>query len=186
MLAYGVLRDLPPLGLSFETIVLDDPAYATSSFNAHVDTSKYYATWFTESSVGPIIGDVPVSGSRVLGGIICAQVATRVEWRACKKVLQARVTELEATFAFREAHMQEETAQALAQERELWQKDREVQATLAERERSQFQSELATLHGYTILLMGELQTLHGYTILLAICCSMMYPLRGHVFFPCIL
>ena len=96
------------------------------------------------------------------------------------------MTELEATLAFREAHMQEETAQALAQERELWQKDREVQATLAERERSQFQSELATLHGYTILLVGELQTLHGYTILLAIYCSMMYLLRGHVFFPCIL
>ena len=69
MLAYGVLRDLPPLGLSFETIVLDNPAYATSSFNAHVDTSKYYATWFAESSMGPII---PMNGGRVLGDIICA------------------------------------------------------------------------------------------------------------------
>ena len=31
--------------------------------------------------------------------------------------------------------MQEETAWALAQERELWQRDREARATIAERER---------------------------------------------------
>ena len=35
--------------LSFESVVLDDSAYMTSSFNAYVDTSKDYATWFVES-----------------------------------------------------------------------------------------------------------------------------------------
>lgn len=34
--------------------------------------------------------------------------------------------ELEAIIATREAHMQEETGRALAREREIWQKDREV------------------------------------------------------------
>ena len=72
MLVYGVPRDPPPFGLSFESIVLDDLAYVTSSFDAYVDTSRDYATWFIESFTGPIIGDVPVSGGRVLGGIIRA------------------------------------------------------------------------------------------------------------------
>jgi len=68
------------------------------------------------------------------------------------KALQARVTELEATLATREAHIQEETVWALAQEKEVWQRDREVQATMAEKEWSLFQSELATLHGYIPIL----------------------------------
>ena len=72
MLVYGVPRDLPPLGLSFESIVLDDLAYATGSFDAYVDTSQDYPTWFVESSTRPIIGDVPVGGGRVLGGIVRA------------------------------------------------------------------------------------------------------------------
>ena len=82
---YGVPRDLPPLGLSFETIVLDDSAYTTGSFDAYVDTNQDYATWLTESSAGPIIGDVPVSGGRVVRGIICAQVASKAEWRVHAK-----------------------------------------------------------------------------------------------------
>ena len=41
----------------------------TSTFDAYVDTSRDYSTWFVESSVGPIIKDVPVNGGRVLGGI---------------------------------------------------------------------------------------------------------------------
>ena len=45
-----------------------------------MDISRDYATWFVESFVGPIIGDVPVSGGRVLGGIVCAQMAFRAEW----------------------------------------------------------------------------------------------------------
>ena len=53
--------------------------------------------------------------------------------------------------------MQEETARALTQERELWQRDREAHATIAERERSQFQNELAMFHGYTMVLVGELR-----------------------------
>ena len=77
---YGVPKDLPPLGLSFETIFLDDSAYAMSYFDTHVDTSRDYAAWFVESSVGPIIGDVPVSGGKVLRGIICAQVTFEAEW----------------------------------------------------------------------------------------------------------
>ena len=39
------------------------------SFDAYVDTIKDYATWFAESSMGPIVGDVPMSGGRVLEGI---------------------------------------------------------------------------------------------------------------------
>ena len=72
MSIYGVHRDLHPLSLSFESIVLDNPAYATGSFDAYVDTSRDYAIWFTECLVGPIIGDVPVSGGRVLKGIVHA------------------------------------------------------------------------------------------------------------------
>ena len=105
MPVYGIPRDPPPHGLSFETIVLDDLANTTCSFNAYMDTSKDYATWFAESSTGPIIRDIPVSGGRVLGGIIRAQVASEVEWRVRVEVLQARVIELEATLAIREVHM---------------------------------------------------------------------------------
>ena len=53
----------------------------------------------------PIIGDVPVSGGRMLGGIIHAQVAIGAEWRVRAEALQAKVIELEATLATREAHM---------------------------------------------------------------------------------
>ena len=72
MSIYGVHRDLHPLSLSFESIVLDDPAYATGYFDAYVDASSDYAIWFAGSSVGPIIGDVPMSGRRVLKGIVHA------------------------------------------------------------------------------------------------------------------
>lgn len=44
MPVYGVLRDPPPLVLSFETLVLDDPAYAMDSFDAYVNTNRDYAT----------------------------------------------------------------------------------------------------------------------------------------------
>ena len=77
----------------------------TGSFDAYMDTNRDYATWFIESSIGPIIGDVSVSGGRVLGGIFCAQVASGVEWGVCAKALQARVIELEAITATREVHM---------------------------------------------------------------------------------
>ena len=76
---YRVPRDPPSLGLSFESIVLDNLAYVMGSFDAYVDTSKDYGTWFTESSTGPFNGNVLVSGGRVLGGIIRAQVASGVE-----------------------------------------------------------------------------------------------------------
>ena len=79
MPVYGAPRDPPSLGLSFESIVLDNPSYVMGSFNAYVDTSRDYATWFTESSKEPIIGDVPMSRGRVLGGIVRAQVASKVE-----------------------------------------------------------------------------------------------------------
>ena len=75
------------------------------SFNAYVDTSRDYSTWFTESSTGPIIGDVPVSGGMVLEGVIRAQVTTRAKWIARAKASEARVTELEALLASREAHI---------------------------------------------------------------------------------
>ena len=72
MLIYGVPRDPPPCCLSFEAVVMGSPDYVTGTFDAYVDTSRDYSTWFTEFSTGPIIGDVPVNGGRVLKGIICA------------------------------------------------------------------------------------------------------------------
>ena len=111
MLVFGVPRDPPPLGLSFESIVMDNPAYGL--FHAYMDTSIDYATWFVASSTGPIMGDIPVSEGRVLGGIARAQVAFEVKGRLQVETLQARVTELETTTT-REAHMQEEIAGALA------------------------------------------------------------------------
>ena len=66
MPVYGVPKDPLPHGLSFKAIVLDDPEYAVGTFNAYVDTSRDYSTWFVESFTGSIIGDVPVSGGRVL------------------------------------------------------------------------------------------------------------------------
>ena len=95
MLVYGVFRDPSPHGLSFETIVLDNLAYMMGSFDAYVDTSKDYATWFIESFAGPIIIDVLMNGGRLLGDIICAQVAIGVEQRVRTEALQARVTKLE-------------------------------------------------------------------------------------------
>ena len=114
MPVYGVPRDPPPHGLSFEAMVLGDPDYARGTFNAYVDTSRDYSTSFAESSTGPIIGDVLVSGGRMLGGVIRTQVATEAEWRAHAKTAKARVTKLEALFTAREAHMQDKTARALA------------------------------------------------------------------------
>ena len=116
MLVYGVPRDPPPHGLSFEAMVLDDPNYEIGAFDACADTSRDYFTWFAEFSMGHIIGDVPVSGGKVLGGAIHAQVATRAEWRPCVGAVEARVTEFEALFATREAHMQKDTTWALAKE----------------------------------------------------------------------
>jgi len=55
MSVFGVPRDPPPLGLSFEFIVIGDLAYTTSSFNANVDTSKDYAIWFAKSSTGLLL-----------------------------------------------------------------------------------------------------------------------------------
>ena len=107
MPVYGVPRDLPPFSLSFETIVLDDLTYTIGSFDAYVDTSRDYATWFTESSTGPIIRDVSMNGGGVVRGIICAQVTSRAEWKVCVEALQTKVIELEATVAVREVHMQE-------------------------------------------------------------------------------
>ena len=70
-----------------------------------MDTNREYSTWFAKFSAGPIIGDVLMSEGRVLRGIICAQMVTRAEWRACVEALEARVTELEALLAAKEAHM---------------------------------------------------------------------------------
>ena len=40
---YRVPRDPAPHGLSFKTIVLSDPAYATGFFDAYMDTSRDYS-----------------------------------------------------------------------------------------------------------------------------------------------
>ena len=62
------------------------------------------------------------------------------KWRACAKALQARMIELEATLATREVHMQEETARALAREREVWQRDREVELPRQRESRASFRT----------------------------------------------
>ena len=72
MLVNGVPRNPPPLGLSFDTIILYHIAHAMGSFDDYLDTSRDYATWFVESFARPISRDVPVSGGRVLRGIIHA------------------------------------------------------------------------------------------------------------------
>ena len=105
MSVFGVPRDPPSLNLSFESIVMDNSAYVTGSFDAYIDTSRDYANWFAESSKGPIIGDVPVSGGRVLGGIVRAQVASRAKWRLRSEAFQAKVTELKTVATAREVHM---------------------------------------------------------------------------------
>ena len=89
MPVYGIPKDPPPHGLSFKAIVLDDSDYAVGAFDAFVDMSKDYSTWFAESFTRPIVGDVPVSGGRVLGGAIRAQVAIRAEWRAYAETVEA-------------------------------------------------------------------------------------------------
>ena len=89
---------------------MDDPEYAVGAFDAYVDMSRDYSTWFVESSVGPIISDVPVRGGRVLGGVVSTQVATRVEWRGCVETAEARAVEFKALFIAREAHTQKEIA----------------------------------------------------------------------------
>ena len=99
----------------------------------------------------------------MLRGIVRAQVAFGAQWRLCAEDLQARVTELETIATVREVHMQEETARALAQERELWQRDRKpVLLPQREREQSQLQGELAMLHGYARVLIKELRALQAY------------------------
>ena len=114
MSVYGVPRDPPPYGLSFEAMVLDDLDYVTGAFDAYVDTSRDYSTWFVKYFAGPIIGDVLVSGGRGLGGAICTQVANEAEWRVCAETVEARVILFKALFTTREAHMQDEIAQVLA------------------------------------------------------------------------
>ena len=104
MPVYEVPKDPPPHGLSFEAIVLDDLEDAVGAFDAYVDMSRDYSTWFTESSAGLIVEDVPVSGGKVLGGTVCAQVAIRVEWRARVETTEAKVAEFEALFTTREAY----------------------------------------------------------------------------------
>ena len=44
MLVYGVPRDPPTHGLSFEAMVMGDPDYATGAFDAYVDMSRDYST----------------------------------------------------------------------------------------------------------------------------------------------
>ena len=44
MPVYGVPRDPPTHGLSFEAMVMGDPDYATGAFDAYVDTSRDYST----------------------------------------------------------------------------------------------------------------------------------------------
>ena len=74
----------------------------------------------------------------MLEGVVYTQVATGVEWRARAETTEARVAEFKALFTTREAHTQKKIAQALAWEREIWQRDREMLAAAMDRERCQF------------------------------------------------
>ena len=44
MLVYGLPKDPPSHGLSFEAMVMVDPDYVTGTFNAYVDMSRDYST----------------------------------------------------------------------------------------------------------------------------------------------
>ena len=46
-----------------------------------------------------------MSGGRVLGGTIYAQVTTRAKWRVHTETAKARVIDFEALFTTREAHI---------------------------------------------------------------------------------
>nr|POE96101.1 hypothetical protein CFP56_23473 [Quercus suber] len=95
-------------------------------------TLHHYANWFLASSAGPIIDDYPVSEGSVLGGIAHIQ-------RALEARLGSNVEALQA------------------QERELWQRERENQAVAMERERSQHIAEADLLQGYIGFLIGEMR-----------------------------
>ena len=59
----------PPLEISCLKVIVDDPAYATGSFEGFVIEGTDFAAWFLASSNGPIIDDCPLSESKMLGGI---------------------------------------------------------------------------------------------------------------------
>ena len=99
-----------------------------------MDTSRDYSTWFAESFARPIIRDVPMNRGRVLGGTVCAQVATGVKWKACAEIAEVRAAEFEALVIARKAHTQKEIAQAFALGGEIWQRDREGLITAMDKE----------------------------------------------------
>lgn len=74
MLTFRVPRD-PPLEISYPKVIVDDPAYATGSFEGFLIEDTNYAAWFLVSLAGPIINVCPLSGGRALGGITHAQRA---------------------------------------------------------------------------------------------------------------
>jgi len=71
MLAFRVPRD-SPRELSCSTMILDDLNYGIGSFEGFVIEGTDYITWFLQSLTMSIIDDCPVSGGRVLRGIVSA------------------------------------------------------------------------------------------------------------------
>ena len=65
--------------------------------------------------------------------------------------------DLESVAFTREGYMQEEIVRALAQERELWQRERESLAIAMEREKSQHIAEASLLQGYIGILINKMK-----------------------------
>lgn len=79
--------------------------------------------------------DCPVNGGRVLDGIARARQPLESHLRLHVDTQLARVRDLKGATTTREAYIQEEIARPLAQERDLWQREREAHAIAIERER---------------------------------------------------
>lgn len=62
---------------------LDNPDYATGSFEGFVMEDTNYITWFLQSSARPIMDDCLVRGGKGLGGIAHACQALEAHLR-CK------------------------------------------------------------------------------------------------------
>ena len=93
---------------------MDDLDYTIGSFDSFIKEDIDYFTWFLQSSVGPIMGDFPISGGKVLDGIARARWALEAHLRLRVDTLQARVRDLEGAVVARKGYIQEKIAKSLA------------------------------------------------------------------------
>lgn len=68
MSVFKVPRDPPPK-ISYPAMIMDNPAYAIGSFKGFLTVTIDYATWFLESSDGPITDNFLLNRGKVLGRI---------------------------------------------------------------------------------------------------------------------